>query len=100
MYDSEIKTIIDYFRSNHPLFYIQHSDYFAFREIIQELQKKINNQQNLKKKKLENENKDTSGIKKFEFLEYSESLGVTNLTDFSRDSERKEDLKSFLEVDI
>ena len=100
MYDSEIKTIIDYFRSNHPLFFIQHSDCFAFREIIQELQKKINNLQNLKKKKLENENKDASGIKDFEFLEYSESLGVTNLADFSRIPERKEDLKSFLELDV
>jgi SpoVK/Ycf46/Vps4 family AAA+-type ATPase len=100
MYDSERDTIIDYIRSNHPLFYIQHSDYFAVREIIKELQKKITNQQNLKRQRLENENKDASGIKEFEFLEYSESLGVTNLADYSCESTYKEDLKSFLQCEV
>lgn len=89
MYDSEIKseikTIIDYILSNHPLFYIQHSDYFAIREIIGGLQNEFRKRQN---------------YKDFEFLEYSESLGVTNLADFSRRPERKEDLKSFLELDV
>lgn len=37
MYEREYATIIDYIKSNHPLFFIQHSDYFAIKEIAEKL---------------------------------------------------------------
>ena len=82
MYDIEIKTIVDYIKSNHSLFYVQYSDYFALHEIILILREKF--------KKLSDN---------FEFLEYSESLGGRNLVSSEVVSDGN-DLKMFLQCNV
>ena len=37
MYNDEVEKIVSYIYAGHPLFYIQHSDFFAVREIVKEL---------------------------------------------------------------
>jgi SpoVK/Ycf46/Vps4 family AAA+-type ATPase len=39
MYKDEVKKISTYIKAGHPLFYIQHSDFFAVKEIMKELKK-------------------------------------------------------------
>lgn len=41
MYNAEVQKIISYIYAGHPLFYIQHSDFFAVREIIKEVKEKF-----------------------------------------------------------
>lgn len=41
MYDLEIKEIKEYLQSKHPLFYIQHPDFFAVRDILESLIKEL-----------------------------------------------------------
>lgn len=78
MYDKEIKTIVDYIKSKHPLFYVQHSDYFSVRGIIMQLREA------------------NKAIKeRYELLEYSESHGAVDMVSGESKSEG-EDLKSFL----
>ena len=39
--EGEVKKIVSYIKAGHPLFYIQHPDFFAMREIIKELKKEF-----------------------------------------------------------
>ena len=62
MYEKEITQIANYILANHPLFYIQHQDYVAIKEILVD---------GLKKKLV-------SGIRYFEF---TNALGGRGLQD-------------------
>lgn len=78
MYNTEVNTIIEYLMAKHPLFYIQHSDYFAVKEIIEQL-----------KKKLEDNAVD------FKYLQFSQAYGGRDISDGSNCSEK--DLEDFLD---
>ena len=83
MYEKEVKIIVDYIKSNHSLFYIQHSDYFSVREVVskfRECYEKVR--------------------KSYEFLEYSEAMGGRNLFgefDLEEFQDTIGDLKQFLQ---
>ena len=61
MYNKEVEKIATYIQASHSLFYIQHSDFFAVREIIKELKKK--------------EVEKIEIFKNYKFYEYTNALG-------------------------
>ena len=56
MYNNEVEKIIQFIESAHPIFYIQHSDFFAVKEIISEIKKR-------------------NVFKEYKFYEYTKALG-------------------------
>lgn len=80
MYKNEVEKISTYILAGHPLFYIQHSDFFAVIEIIRELKK---NQM----------------FNSYKFYEYTNSLGskVEYNAPFDNDEKEIEESSEYLE---
>lgn len=80
MYGNEVKTILNYIKSKHPLFFIQNSDFFAVRDIIEGLRK-------------------DSMLSGFDYWTYSESYGAReechgdseNLLDYGESEDESDD---------